>query len=68
MRNHTRNRKNHISAKADTGVTEREHKDYLGLGFFSAVFLQLINCPKEGQARIRYRKESTLGERGMGRR
>lgn len=34
------------------------------LGFFSAMFLQLINFPNEGEAFIRSREESTPGEWG----
>lgn len=47
-----------------TGTTERECKAYLGFGFFSAAFLQLIDCPHEGEALIRSRRESTSGRSG----
>lgn len=64
MENHALNGKTQISAKPDTEITERERKACLGLGFFGAVFLQLINCPSDGEALIRSRRESTPGTVG----
>ena len=57
-------RKTQISAKPRTGVTERERKACLGFGFFSAVFLWLINCPNEGEVLLGSRRESTSGRVG----
>lgn len=60
----THNRKTQISAKPETGNTEREYQAYLDFGFFSGVFLHLINCPNEGEALIRPVSESSWKEWG----
>lgn len=40
------------------------NKHVVGLGFFTVMLLQLINCPNDSEALTRSRKECTSGERG----
>lgn len=50
-----------------TGISDSEHRAFLGFGFFGAAFLQPINYYNEGEALIRCRRRAREREKTKGR-